>query len=209
MFLLQVYWACPRVQVRRSTMEFRSLRSARKTFLSNSYNWSYCFLFVSHPGCDNVRLVGTSRCSGRVEVFYNDKWGTVCDDHWGLSNADVVCRELKCGTALAAKGGAFFGEGKEDIWLDDVQCAGNEQSIHKCTHRPYGSNNCGHGEDAGVICSGQSEFHASLPFVKHTFWSFLFVLMVCKLIKQIKATLSSSTNATNHFSHSGQFHERG
>lgn len=162
MFLLQVYSACPCEQVRRSTLEFRSLRSARKTFLSNSYYWSYCFLFVSHPGCDNVRLAGTSRCSGRVEVFYNDKWGTVCDDHWGLSNADVVCRELKCGTALAAKGGAFFGEGKEDIWLDDVQCLGNEQSIHKCAHRPYGSNNCGHGEDAGVICSGQSEFHASL-----------------------------------------------
>ncbi|XP_075900741.1 scavenger receptor cysteine-rich domain-containing protein DMBT1-like isoform X2 [Nelusetta ayraudi] len=105
--------------------------------------------------CGVTRLVGPSRCSGRVEVFHNGKWGTVCDDLWSLTNTDVVCKELDCGAALDAKGGAFFGQGKEDIWLDDVQCTGREQSIHQCVHRSYGSNNCGHGEDIGVICSGR------------------------------------------------------
>ncbi|KAM9840271.1 scavenger receptor cysteine-rich domain-containing protein DMBT1-like, partial [Aulostomus maculatus] len=103
--------------------------------------------------CEKVRLVGPSRCSGRVEIFHRDSWGTVCDDHWGLANADVVCRELNCGTVLEAKKSAFFGEGKDEIWLDDVQCSGSETSILKCTHRPIGENNCGHSEDAGVICS--------------------------------------------------------
>uniref|UniRef100_A0AAQ4RBN7 Deleted in malignant brain tumors 1 protein-like n=1 Tax=Gasterosteus aculeatus aculeatus TaxID=481459 RepID=A0AAQ4RBN7_GASAC len=103
--------------------------------------------------CNKIRLVGTSRCSGRVEVYNNDVWGTVCDDQWSTTNADVVCRELKCGTVLEAKKGAFFGEGEGQIWLDDVQCLGSESSILKCSHRPLGENNCGHSEDAGVICS--------------------------------------------------------
>ncbi|XP_070844265.1 scavenger receptor cysteine-rich type 1 protein M130-like [Chaetodon trifascialis] len=103
--------------------------------------------------CDIFRVVGPSRCSGRVELYHRDSWGTVCDDHWSITNADVVCRELKCGTVLEAKKGAFFGEGKDEIWLDDVQCTGHESSLLKCAHRPLGENNCGHSEDAGVICS--------------------------------------------------------
>lgn len=116
-------------------------------------------LFVfPYPECEKIRLVGPSRCAGRVEVYHSDSWGTVCDDQWSLANADVVCRELNCGTVLEAKKGAFFGEGKDEIWLDDVQCTGIEQSILKCPHRPLGDNNCGHGEDAGVICLGKSWF---------------------------------------------------
>lgn len=101
--------------------------------------------------------MGPSRCAGRVEIYHRDSWGTVCDDQWSLADANVVCRELNCGTVLEAKKSAFFGEGKDEIWLDDVQCAGNEPSIFKCTHRPFGENNCGHGEDAGVLCSGEAE----------------------------------------------------
>ncbi|XP_036941411.1 deleted in malignant brain tumors 1 protein-like isoform X1 [Acanthopagrus latus] len=103
--------------------------------------------------CDKVKVVGPSRCSGRVEVYHSDSWGTVCDDQWSTANAEVVCRELDCGTVLEAKKGAFFGEGKDQIWLDDVQCTGRESSVLKCEHRPFGQNNCGHGEDAGVVCS--------------------------------------------------------
>lgn len=115
-------------------------------------------LNLSFLECDKVRLVGGSRCAGRVELYHRDSWGTVCDDRWSLANADVVCRELKCGTALEAKKAAFFGEGKDQIWLDDVQCTGQEPSILKCTHREFGENNCGHAEDAGVVCSGKSDF---------------------------------------------------
>uniref|UniRef100_A0A3B5AEK9 SH3 domain binding glutamate-rich protein like 2 n=1 Tax=Stegastes partitus TaxID=144197 RepID=A0A3B5AEK9_9TELE len=34
-------------------------------------------------------------------------------------------------------------------------CTGEESSILKCPHRTLGVNNCGHGEDAGVVCSGE------------------------------------------------------
>nr|XP_061806380.1 deleted in malignant brain tumors 1 protein-like [Nerophis lumbriciformis] len=105
-----------------------------------------------------VRLAGPSstRCSGRVEVLHAGEWGTVCDDFWDLNSAQVVCRELQCGTALAAYKGSRFGMSVGPIWLDDVQCTGSELSILKCQHRPFGDNNCGHEEDASVVCSGET-----------------------------------------------------
>uniref|UniRef100_A0A8C0IH95 Soluble scavenger receptor cysteine-rich domain-containing protein SSC5D n=1 Tax=Bubo bubo TaxID=30461 RepID=A0A8C0IH95_BUBBB len=103
---------------------------------------------------DQVRLVNYgSRCAGRVEIFHNKKWGTVCDDNWDLLDAEVVCRQLDCGQALSAPGGAQFGRGDGIIWMDETNCTGMENTLSDCLGRPWGINNCYHGEDAGVVCS--------------------------------------------------------
>ena len=46
--------------------------------------------------CTNyaVRLQGGTSTRGRVEICYNNAWGTVCDDLWGTPDAQVVCRQL-------------------------------------------------------------------------------------------------------------------
>ncbi|KAG6921901.1 CD163 molecule, partial [Chelydra serpentina] len=101
-----------------------------------------------------IRLVnGSTRCSGRVEVLHNQQWGTVCDGGWDLHDAEVVCRQLDCGTALSAPGEAWFGQGSDPIWMDEVLCTGTEAALSKCRARPWGDSNCNHGEDAGVVCS--------------------------------------------------------
>ena len=101
-----------------------------------------------------VRLVnGPTELEGRVEVYYNDEWGTVCGDGWDLNDAQVVCRQLGFGPAVAARSRAFYGEGNGPIWLDSVNCVGTELNIEDCSHNGWGNHNCGHGEDAGVQCS--------------------------------------------------------
>ena len=50
--------------------------------------------FIAQCGRE-IRLVGgeTAR-EGRLEVCLNERWGTVCDDDWSPTNAQVVCRQL-------------------------------------------------------------------------------------------------------------------
>ena len=105
----------------------------------------------------NIRLVGGSSYNeGRVEVNYNDEWGTVCDDGWDNTDAGVVCRQLGFGSSGTAFGSAGFGQGSGPIWLDSVTCTGNESTLASCGH--FGLNitrSCYHYEDAGVRCSGE------------------------------------------------------
>ncbi|XP_042308854.1 deleted in malignant brain tumors 1 protein-like isoform X2 [Sceloporus undulatus] len=115
--------------------------------------------------CTELRLVnGSNPCSGRVEVFHNEKWGTVCDAGWDLQDAEVVCRELNCGHALKASGGASFGRGTGPIWLKRVNCTGREESLRQCSKLLWGEHNCDHSHDASVECAELRLVNGSNPF---------------------------------------------
>lgn len=103
-----------------------------------------------------IRLVdGTVPNEGRVEVRTgcNAAWGTVCDDLWDNTDAQVACRQLGYPTEGAiAYTQAHFGQGSGDILLDNLGCDGTEAELIQCSHNGLGVENCNHFEDAGVFC---------------------------------------------------------
>ncbi|NXV97892.1 SRB4D protein, partial [Calonectris borealis] len=94
------------------------------------------------------------RCQGRVEIFYNGSWGTVCDDDWDIVDANVVCRQLGCGHAIALPAAMTFGQGSGPIFLDNVDCKGWEAALSECWSHGWGIHNCYHYEDVAVVCNG-------------------------------------------------------
>ena len=100
-----------------------------------------------------VRLVGGGISSGRVEVYHNGQWGTVCDDGWDMNDATVVCRQLGFPYASSASHSAAYGQGSDPIWMDEVYCQGDEASLLTCSHVGWGIHNCHHGDDASVVCT--------------------------------------------------------
>lgn len=131
--------------------------------------------------------------SGRVEVLHNGKWGTICDDYWNKQDADVVCHQLGYDGALRAVGNAAFGQGTGQIWLDDVQCKGDELSISDCTHSGWGAHNCYHRDDAGIVCrpAGKASIQPHLQSKQTSFFSSFF-LAVCAV------SLSAAKKSTNN-----------
>lgn len=101
-----------------------------------------------------VRLSdGNDEISGRVEVYFNGQWGTICDDSWTTGSSAVVCRQLGLGaTGTINRYGA--GPAGSPIYLDNVSCRGSEVNMLACPHLPLGVHNCDHVEDVGVTCSG-------------------------------------------------------
>ncbi|XP_060563145.1 deleted in malignant brain tumors 1 protein-like [Ruditapes philippinarum] len=128
--------------------------------------------------CTQVRLVnGSSQYDGRLEVWHDGSWGTVCDDGFTALSARVVCDMLNYQDFTpVAFGSAYYGAGTLSIHLDDVKCTGSELSLFDCPHRSWGSNNCGHGEDVGITCArvrlvnGSSQYEGRLEVWHDNTW---------------------------------------
>ena len=67
--------------------------------LSTKYNGMrhHTVPFAGNCSYGEVRLVGGgNEYEGRVELCSSGGlWGTVCDDHFDVTEADIVCRQLK------------------------------------------------------------------------------------------------------------------
>ena len=108
----------------------------------------------SYSDSSTIRLVGgTSQYEGRVEVYRNRQWQTVCDDSWDINEAQVVCRQLGYGSAVSALRNAYFGRGSGAQWDVNWYCSGSESSLQSCR---TSSAICSHSEDASVRCSGSN-----------------------------------------------------
>ena len=72
---------------------------------------------------------------------------------FNLTAANVVCRQLGYPGAVHV---ASYELSTNQIWLDDVQCTGNETSIDQCSHNGFNIYDCNFNADqVGVECIGQ------------------------------------------------------
>jgi hypothetical protein len=112
-----------------------------------------------------LRLVGgvaTGRVkAGRLEIYRDKRWRTVCAAGFGPADARVVCRQLGMrGFAMVVKP-KVFGPGKGLVWRRQFACSGKEQRLEKCASRQLHPRTCPrHATDVGVLC-------ATLPIVVH------------------------------------------
>ena len=109
----------------------------------------------------DIRLAnGRQAHEGRVEIYHDGQWGTVCNDIWDeTAHSDpresresrVVCRQL--GYAGGGVSSLDFGLGSGPIWLDEVACTGYEDRLEDCEDSGWGEHDCKPREDIGVVCS--------------------------------------------------------
>jgi len=100
----------------------------------------------------DVQLVnGTGPHEGRLQIYHDGVWGTVCDDDFTNAGANVVCRQLGYSGGY---GSSYepYGQGVDPTWLDNVVCTGSETSLSACSSDGWGEENCGHSEDVGITC---------------------------------------------------------
>ena len=138
------------------------------------------------PDAIPIRLMdgmtrGGRSISGRVEVKYQDVWGTVCANRFGPIEGAVVCRQL--GLQRGTRKNVFPPtDPNQQLWLDELWCTGSESSLAHCSHNGWGQYAqvtvggaqtaqfyaCGHGNGgpvmhAGVECDGENMFNLKQP----------------------------------------------
>ena len=104
-----------------------------------------------------LRIAGNNPFTGRIEIYFNDKWGTICDNGWNIAAGLVACKQLGFDRVSQVFSGASHGQGTGPIWINAMNCFGNESSIFSCGHSGWGNHeNCTHSQDASVTCSYDS-----------------------------------------------------
>ncbi|CAG9815213.1 unnamed protein product [Phaedon cochleariae] len=111
----------------------------------------------------SIKLTGSKeRNEGRVEVTAFGRSGYICDDKFGIVDANVVCREL--GFVLGAaevKGQSHFAKDLKEkdtqYMMDEIECVGNETSLLDCGFAGWGIHDCTDQEIVGVVCKTPQE----------------------------------------------------
>ena len=100
-----------------------------------------------------VRLAGVDgvNYAGRVEVFYERKWGKICRNEWDINDVKVVCRQL--GFQSAPHQFLIMDAKDETISfaMSHVACTGQESVLASCRRRD-GESWCWNKKGAQALC---------------------------------------------------------
>lgn len=109
---------------------------------------------ITVPNEGSLRLVDGNAFSGKVEIFFNSSWFSICERGWSKPDAHVACRQLglEPGDILDVSAVA---RNDTQMLLKDVGCSGNEKKLGECELPVVtDSDNCDADEVAGVTCTG-------------------------------------------------------
>uniref|UniRef100_A0A1X7VF72 SRCR domain-containing protein n=1 Tax=Amphimedon queenslandica TaxID=400682 RepID=A0A1X7VF72_AMPQE len=138
----------------------------KSSCISNSedaYVSCYTTRIWNNPYPGQIRLQGGTYSSyGRLEVYCNGQWGTVCDDSFGSADARAACRQLGY-SDYSTYTGNLAGSSSQPIWLDNVICSSSSYSClatcESCPATQY--HNCGHSQDVALGCEFDSTYTTS------------------------------------------------
>lgn len=99
-------------------------------------------------------IEGPDSSSGRLEVFQDSFWGSVCSLGWSINESHVVCRELGFSKAVLTADYRSFGTGGGQIKLGSVSCSGDESLLNGCQNDTDASG-CTHAKDVGIVCESE------------------------------------------------------
>ena len=121
---------------------------------------SYLFMFAVPTFCPPVRLVGGRiENEGRVEIYYNNTWGTVCWTYWDTYDSNAVCRQLGYTEAIEHYFSPLSNQENLPVWMDKVYCDTYEICVGKCSFAGFGNNQCRHRQDVFIRCNGTRNFN--------------------------------------------------
>ena len=94
--------------------------------------------------------------AGRLEVYSEDSWGSVCNLDWSVEDSKTVCRDLgySVDPNPIAVDYRSFGRGGGPIKVSRISCKGNESHFSDCVNTSDVSG-CGHDNDVAVVCQGK------------------------------------------------------
>ena len=123
---------------------------------------------AADPEDGDLRLRGgATHNEGRLEVYHDNEWGTVCDDFFWRRDAKVACKQMGYTGAEAYLTDVAVAPDRR-FWLDDVNCIGNEAKLTECfynsnvrnsssrTSPQWGIANCIPAEQVGVRCTAST-----------------------------------------------------
>ena len=106
--------------------------------------------------------------TGRLEIEHNGVWGTICDDRFDYADASVACRQMGMGRVLRywSRSNSDVDDASDDlipgvgrpsrtwpVWIENLQCGGEEASLVECGFDGWATSDCSHSEDVHLLCS--------------------------------------------------------
>ncbi|XP_078681709.1 MAM and LDL-receptor class A domain-containing protein 1-like [Branchiostoma floridae x Branchiostoma belcheri] len=111
--------------------------------------------FKEEEGSLRIIYAANSFYEGRLEIFHNSRWGTICDMGWTRASSTTSCRQLGYMEG-ESRTNNLPGDSGTPILLSNVVCAGTENNVTGCSNNGWGNTgNCTHANDVVVSCCGK------------------------------------------------------